>query len=59
MYGYKPENHKFIDNLGNLYLCSNTPCYLTGCEPCKPEEFHKLMCSIYVDNNYTDPLTEY
>ena len=32
-HGHKPDNYKFIDNLGNLYLCSNKPFYFTGCEP--------------------------
>jgi len=50
-HGHKPDNYKFIDNLGNLYLCSNKPFYLIGCEPFKPEEFYKLMYIIYYDEN--------
>ena len=58
VFGYKPDSYKFVDNLGNLYLCSNTPFYLTGCEPFKCEDFYKLMFIIYYDEN--DPAeTEY
>ena len=57
-HGHKPENYKFIDNLGNLYLCSNKPFYFTGCEPFKHEQFLKLMYIIYYDDN-DQPETEY
>ena len=50
-HGYKPDNYKFIDKLGNLYLCSNKPFYLTGSEPFKHEQFYKLMYIIYYDEN--------
>ena len=48
---YKPEDYKFIDKIGNLYIASNKPFYLIGCEPFKPEEFYKLMYIIYYDEN--------
>ena len=51
IYGYKPEDYKFIDKIGNLYIASNKPFYLIGCEPFKPEEFYKLMYIIYYDEN--------
>lgn len=50
-HGHRPDNYKFIDKLGNLYLCSNKPFYLTGCEPFKHEQFYKLMYIIYYDEN--------
>ena len=51
IYGYKPEDYKFIDKIGNLYIASNKPFYLIGGEPFKPEEFYKLMYIIYYDEN--------
>ena len=51
VYGYKPDNYKFIDKLGNLYIASNKPFYLIGCEPFKQEYFYKLMYIIYYDEN--------
>ena len=57
-HGHKPDNYKFIDNLGNLYLCSNKPFYFTGCEPFKHEHFLKLMHIIYYNDN-DKPETEY
>jgi len=57
-HGHKPDNYKFIDNLGNLYLCSNKPFYFTGCEPFKHEHFLKLMHIIYYNDN-DEPETEY
>ena len=59
VYGYKPDNYKFIDKLGNLYIASNKPFYLIGCEPFKPEEFYKLMYIIYYDENDEQTQTEY
>ena len=40
-YGYKPSNHSYIDNLGNLYVCSNTPFILCRCEPFTTKQFYK------------------
>ena len=50
-HGYKPKKYKFIGNLGNMYVCSNKPFRLTGCEPFKHEQFYKLMYIIYYDEN--------
>ena len=46
-YGYRPNNYKYVEQLGNLYFCANEWFILCETEPFNINQFYKLVDIIY------------
>jgi hypothetical protein len=46
-YGYKPNNYKYVEQLGNLYFSANEWFVLFRTEPFNINQFYKLVDIIY------------
>jgi hypothetical protein len=50
-YGHKPNNYKYVEQLGNLYFSANEWFVLFRTEPFNINQFYKLVDTIYYNEN--------